>query len=415
MLKQILLLLFLLISNALISQNGTSTPYSLFGLGIENKTATGGLTGLGNTGFAQKNISEINIYNPANLGNMEQNSFLYEFGINGVFSEIKTDNTSDKTNDANISHFAIAFPIKKGLGVSLGLLPYTKVGYDVDLQNYIEGSTSTYTTRITGLGGLSKFYLSSGIKIDENLSLGVDLSFLFGSIDQETQVYSNSFVSISDVNRYSGVKLKTGIQYTLPKIKGREITIGAVIELPTSLSGAQTRNSYKVTSSDVEVAIETDIENELDDFELPLAYGFGITSQLNKSITTSFDFKKLLWGNTNQLQNTESYVDQDIYAFGLEYYNPSKRNLNSSWNKIKYRFGFNYNTGFLQISKTQIDSRFVSIGLGIPITKDKTNFNISYSYGKEGTIGNNLIEENYHKITLNLNFVGRWFEKRKFF
>lgn len=413
MLKQILPLVFISISNAFFAQNNTSTPYSLFGLGVENKTATGGLTGLGNTGFGQKNKYEINIYNPANLGNIEQKSFLYEFGVNGVYSEIKNDDTSDTHNDANISHVAIAFPIKKGLGVSLGLLPYTKVGYDIDILNNIEGSTDTYITRVSGLGGLNKFYLSGGMKITENLNLGVDLSFLFGSIDQETQVYLNSSVFISDINRYNGIKLKTGLQYTLPKINGKETTIGAVIEFPTSLSGTQTRNSYKITSSETQIALENEVENELDSFELPLAYGFGITSLLNENITTSFDFKKLLWENTNQLQNNERYVNQDIYAFGLEY-KPTQRNLTTYWNKIKYRVGFNYNSGFLNISNTQINSCFVSVGLGIPITKDKTNFNISYSYGKEGTIDNNLIQENFHKITLNLNFVGNWFKKRKF-
>ncbi len=412
MLKQILPLVFISISTALFSQNDTSTPYSLFGLGVENKTATGGLTGLGNTGFAQKNKYEINIFNPANLGNIDQKTFLYEFGVNGVYSIIKNDDISDTTNDANLSHVAIAFPIKKGLGMSFGLLPYTKVGYDIDIQNPIEGSADTYITRVTGLGGLNKFYLSSGINISKGLNLGVDLSFLFGSIDQETQVFSNASVFISDVNRYTGIKLKTGLQYTLPKINGKETTIGAVIELPTSLSGTQTRNAYKITPSEAQIVLENDIENELDNYELPLAYGFGITSILNKNITTSFDFKKLLWKDTNQLQNNERYVDQDIYAFGLQY-KPSKKSLASHWNKINYRFGFNYNSGFLKISNAQIDSYFVSFGLGIPITKDKTNFNISYSYGKEGTIDNNLIQENFHKITLNLNFVGNWFKKRK--
>ena len=413
MFKRISPLFFLLILNSLVAQNDTSTPYSLFGLGVENKTATGGLTGLGNTGIAQKNKYEINIYNPANLANLDQKSFLYEFGVNGVLSTIKNDETNETTNDANLSHVAIAFPIKKGFGIGLGLFPQTKVGYDIDIENNIEGSTNTYTTRISGEGGLTKFNLSSGLKIDERLALGVDLSFLFGSISQESQINSTSYVSINDENRYNGVKLKTGLQYTLPKIKNKEITLGAILELPTSLSGTQTRNTYKLYNYETETTLTEDEESELDDFELPLVYGIGVTSIINDNITTSFDYKKLLWENTNQLQNNERYVNQDIYAFGLQFIPTQDRN-SSYWNKIKYRIGFNYDTGFLKISNTKIDSYFASIGLGMPLMKDKTNFNISYSYGKEGTIDNNLIQENFHKITLNLNFVGNWFNKRKF-
>ena len=412
MLKQISKLFILFILNISFAQNDTSTPYSLFGLGVENKTATGGLTGLGNSGIAQKNKYEINIYNPANLANLDQKSLLYEFGINGIYSTIKNDDTNDTTNDANLSHVAIAFPIKQGLGFSLGVLPHTKVGYDVDIENNIESSTDTYWTRISGEGGLSKFYLASGLKISKNLALGVDLSFLFGTISQESQIYESSFVSISDENRYNGIKLKTGLQYTLPKINNKEFTIGAILELPTSLNGTQTRNAYKLFENETEITLSENEESDLDDFELPLVYGFGVTSILNKNITTSFDYKKLLWENTDQLQNNERYVNQDIYAFGLEF-KPTNGRTTNYWNKIKYRLGFNYDTGFLKISNTQIDSYFVSVGLGMPLKKDKTNFNISYSYGTEGTIDNNLIQENFHKITLNLNFVGNWFNKRK--
>ena len=412
MLKQISKLFILFILNISFAQNDTSTPYSLFGLGVENKTATGGLTGLGNSGIAQKNKYEINIYNPANLANLDQKSLLYEFGINGIYSTIKNDDTNDTTNDANLSHVAIAFPIKQGLGFSLGVLPHTKVGYDVDIENNIESSTDTYWTRISGEGGLSKFYLASGLKISKNLALGVDLSFLFGTISQESQIYESSFVSISDENRYNGIKLKTGLQYTLPKINNKEFTIGAILELPTSLNGTQTRNAYKLFENETEITLSEDEESDLDNFELPLVYGFGVTSILNKNITTSFDYKKLLWENTDQLQNNERYVNQDIYAFGLEF-KPTNGRTTNYWNKIKYRLGFNYDTGFLKISNTQIDSYFVSVGLGMPLKKDKTNFNISYSYGTEGTIDNNLIQENFHKITLNLNFVGNWFNKRK--
>ena len=410
--NKILLIVLVISVNTLFSQNNTNTPYSLFGLGVENKTATGGLTGLGNTGIAQSNPFQINLFNPASLSGMFLESFLYEFGLNGTYSTLKNKNITETTSNGNISHIAIAFPIKKGWGMSLGLLPYTKTGYNIDVENAIEGTTDTYITRITGTGGLNKFYLSTGFKVLKNLSFGVDVSFLFGSIVQESLVYTESFVSISDQNHYGGVKLKTGFQYKLPTVKGVETTLGGTLEIPSSLSGTQTRSSYKTSLSGTIVNIEEEVESDLDNFELPLSYGVGLTSVINKEITTSLDYRKLLWGNTNQQQNTESYANQSIYAFGLEYVS-SKNKFDYSSN-IKYRAGINYNTGFLKISNQQIDSYFVSLGIGLPMKKNSNDyFNISYSYGKEGTLNNRLIQEEFHKITLNLNFVGKWFGKRK--
>ena len=410
--KKIILIVLVASINGLFGQSNTNTPYSLFGLGVENKTSTGGLTGLGNTGIAQSNQFEINILNPASLGNIVQKSFLYEFGLNGIYSTLKTSNSSETTNNGNISHIAIAFPLSKDWGMSIGLLPFTKTGYNIDIENAIEGSTDTYITRITGSGGLNKFYLSTGFKVAKNLSLGVDISFLFGSIEQESLLYTGSLVSISDQNHYGGVKLKTGLQYKLPTFKKLETTIGATLELPTSLSGNQTRSSYKTTSEGSQIAIEDEVENDLDNFDLPFSYGVGITTVFDKQITTSLDYRKLLWGETDQQLSNEQYANQSIYAFGVEYV--SSKNKFNYWSNIKYRVGVNYNTGFLKISNQQIDSYFVSFGLGLPMKKySNDNFNISYSYGREGTLENKLIEENFHKITLNLNFVGKWFNKKK--
>ena len=141
--NKILLIVLVISVNTLFSQNNTNTPYSLFGLGVENKTATGGLTGLGNTGIAQSNPFQINLFNPASLSGMFLESFLYEFGLNGTYSTLKNKNITETTSNGNISHIAIAFPIKKGWGMSLGLLPYTKTGYNIDVENAIEGTTDT--------------------------------------------------------------------------------------------------------------------------------------------------------------------------------------------------------------------------------------------------------------------------------
>ncbi|KAA5823344.1 hypothetical protein FPF71_11580 [Algibacter amylolyticus] len=404
------LLVLIVVIPSCFSQNDTSTPYSLFGLGVENKTATGGLTGLGNTGISQNNSGEINLINPASLGNIQQKTFLYEFGINGVYSTLKTNNISDTTYDFNMSHAVMAFPITKNVGMSFGLLPYTKVGYDIDFENPIEGSTDTYISRVTGSGGLNKFYLSSGVQVFNKLSFGVDLSYLFGSVNQETNLYYDSFVNITDVNYYRGFKLKTGVQYNLIKNTNKEITLGAILELPANLGGDQVSNSYKTSVGGTKVLIDENVESDLEDFELPLTFGLGLTTKLNSSLTTSFDFTKLYWDNTNQVQNNESYNNQDIYAFGAEYLPTDK---NKYWSLVKYRFGLNYNTGFLNISNQKIDSYFASVGLGLPMS-NHSKLNISYSYGREGSTSNSLVQENFHKITLNLSFIGNWFNKRKY-
>lgn len=415
MLKQkIFLILAVACSSILLAQNNTSSPYSLFGVGIENKTSTGNLTALGNTGIANDDKFQINIFNPASLGNIQQNSFLYELGANGTYTTLKNSSTSESSYNGNISHVAIAFPIKHNWGVGMGLLPQTKVGYDITTQSSIEGSTDLFFSNINGEGGLNNFYIATGIKLGKVFSIGLDASFLFGSINETSQYFSDSFFTIEDENYYTGMKLKTGFQYAFFNDKNKKTTIGGILEIPVSLSGAQTRTTFKTSDTGTITVIENEVENEVDDFNLPIVSGIGVTTDVYKDFTASLDYKKLLWSETDQVESNIEYKNQDIYAFGLEY-NPSVRKL-KYLNRLKYRFGFNYNTGFLNISGKEINSYFLSLGAGIPLDNNARNFiNLSYSYGKEGSTENRLIQENFHKITLNFSFIGNWFKERKIF
>ena len=404
MIKNTILIIALVFYTNSIAQNTTSSPYSIFALGIQNDTSFGGFNALGSTGVADTNPTQINNINPASLANILGNSMLYEIGSNATYSTIKTSSISQNTVDFNFSHIAIAFPIRKNWGMGLGLLPYSKVGYIIDIEQQVEGGLYSYNTTITGSGGLNKMYWNTGFSLVKNISLGIETSFLFGSINQETVVFTSPGVTINESNYYNGLSLKTGIQYSLPVIK---TTIGASYEFPSSLNGSQTRSSYKTLNqtqySEVEIE-EIDIAN----FDLPQTLTLGFKSKINNKISTSFDYKKRWWNNTN---NNSNFDNQSTYAFGIEY-SPSKKEYGIS-NKLKYRFGLNYDTGYLNLSNQKIDNYSASFGLGIPFSSSSlSNINISYSYGKEGTLSNNLIQENYHKLSINLSLVGNWFKKR---
>lgn len=393
-------------TNGIQAQN-INSPYSLFSLGSENKVATSGLSGMGNSGIANSTYNQVNLFNPASLGNISSQTFLQEFGVNGLYSTLKNNNTSESATKGNVSHLAFAFSAKKGWGFGFGLLPYTTTGYNVDIEKNIEGSEDTYTTRITGSGGLNKFYISSGKRIGSRLSLGLDFSVLFGSINQDTELFVDYLVSLDQASFYKGVKLTTGVQYDVLLNKQNRTTIGAVVELPTLLSGRQTSSSHKTSTGNSINIIEDVDEIELDDFELPLAVGLGVSTSFSE-IRANLDYKKTFWSDTNQGTNSERYVNQSTYALGMEYQNVKK------YKRTKYRLGFNYSSGFLKISGSQINSYFGSLGIGFPMsTQGGSMMNLSYSYGREGKIGRGLIQENVHRIGINLSFNGNWFHKRK--
>ena len=90
-----------------------------------------------------------------------------------------------------------------------------------------------------------------------------------------------------------------------------------------------------------------------------------------------------------------------------------KKNIRKYWDRIQYATGVNFDTGYLEVDGKRVNNAAISFGLSLPLENTYSALNISYSYGQKGSISNNLIKENYHKISLNLSLDGIWFIKRK--
>lgn len=398
------------------AQSDFSSPYSLFGLGQENSNYFGGLSGMGNTGIASRNLFSINKTNPASITSIASSAFLYELGINSTYSSKITSSSSQNNMDFNFSHIAMAFEIKDYWKMNFGLVPYSKVSYEIDVAKPVEGSTAYLNTTITGSGGINEVFWGNGIKLGKNLSVGVELSALFGNISENQLInIGSSSATITNSKNYFGLGLTTGLQYTINNILGTATTFGATLNLPTSLSGTEDTTGTKSFTGSDETNILDEIDIDIDNFDLPLKIGFGISSTINKSLTVNVDYKKNYWSDTYSSNNSYKYQNQEIYGLGVEY-QPSE-NISTFWNKLKYRAGANYNSGYLVLSKQKIDNYAVSLGVGIPLSKSlySSMLNINYSYGKEGTLNNQLIQDNYHKLSINLSLLGNWFQKRKIF
>ena len=101
-------------------------------------------------------------------------------------SDGKNHFTSD---DMNFDHLLIGFPIKKGLGVALGVVPVSSGYYklsesvlktDPDYDPVVGPYTSTHN----GDGGFNNFFLGPGLKISKHFSLGINMSLLFGQVKE---------------------------------------------------------------------------------------------------------------------------------------------------------------------------------------------------------------------------------------
>ncbi|WP_405295276.1 hypothetical protein [Algibacter sp. Ld11] len=404
----------LVVSSTVLGQSNalSSSPYSLYGLGLTNDIGTGKINGLGKSGIAMPSSTFINNSNPASFGAIPQNSFFYDFGFKTETNTSAEGGTSNSNIIANFSNIGIAFPINEKSGFAATLIPFTSVGYTISgIESYIEGSSNLFSSAIEGEGGINDLKLNYGYALTENFRLGITASALFGKITETETNYifadSYSSILIEEDSRYSGLRLGAGFQYDIVN----NLSVGGVVNLPATLSGDKIGTTTISTDVTAEV-YETD--STIDDFKLPLEFGFGLQTTLKQAFTISLDYKKSFWDDTNQSDQIGTFVDQNFFGAGVQF--KSTRNQLKFFNRLEYRAGFNYDNGNIEIDNTRISNSALNLGIGIPLKRDTSSMiNFSYSYGNKGTISNGLIKENYHLFSINLSLEGLWFQKRKIY
>lgn len=401
-------LLFFLTAIVTNAQSISTSPYSLYGVGSTYTADFGGIPAISGSGMALPSDSFINNLNPASLGFMNQNHFLFDVGGKSIFSTYENNLIKESRNTMQFTHLAFAFPVTKKSAFSVALKPYSSANYKIsDLSLPILDSDAFYNLDVDGSGGLNDVDISYGYKVTPKLSIGATGIFLFGSTTENREYTIGS--SISTINKesfYNGFRGILGGQYKIDST----LTIASTFKLPARIKASKIQ-SVSSENSTGSIVVETDKASDIDDYYLPFELGFGLSKVFKDKITMTFDYEKSFWEGTNQSDLFGDFVNQDRVALGFTY-KKAERSYRY-FDQIKYSAGLNYNSGYLKVDGNRVDDRSLSFGMSFPLENNFSAVNISYSYGQKGRIGDGLIKEKYHTISLNLSLDGLWFLKRK--
>jgi long-subunit fatty acid transport protein len=326
-------------------------------------------------------------------------------------------------------------PLKKNLGFSFGVIPFSSVGYNF-------GSTETtnsvsYIKSFTGSGGLSQVYGGLGYSTPfKGLSVGANVSFLFGSLNYTRSLpavgtsANNSYTS-TDLTELSvkAVKFDIGIQYELALSKKDLLTIGAVYS-PKINSGANYMNShYEFTGTGAVDTTATKITTHNGvDAGLPATYGLGFTWKRDNRIVVGADVTYQKWSDVKYtsymgdgLDNAGRFNDRWRYNVGAEYM--IDQYDRSFFKKIKFRGGLNYSNSYMNVvdAATQAAKGYneygATVGFGFPIRDDYGSrisyINLNFEYKKLKPKMRTMIDEQYFGISLNMNINEFWFFRKK--
>lgn len=409
----LIILGFLCVSVDAYAQNITSSPYSYFGLGELMQNSDGYSTALGGTSLAYKESSVLNTNNPASLAHIDSLKFIFNIGLAAKYSNLEQGRRNDFFSDYNLTRIAFGFKVSPRYATAISISPYSSLGYEITKREKVNGDSNYLIRSLKGTGGLNQLIWSNGLEVNKNLSIGFNGIFIFGNNTRDevinlennsNYIYKNSSELISQ-----GVCFNLGAQYEI-NIADYRLNLG--MKYQPSL-GVRAKRMTEVTNFSSGAG---DIRYEDEDrgsFDVPETYGIGFGVNKGMHLWLGMDYLHEKWKNTKVFDKENDLVDRDKLSLGLEY-NPNDGYARKFLKKLTYRVGGFYDTGYIKIDSERIDAMGMSFGLGIPMANQKGVINFSLELGITGTINNNLVREDFTRITVDVNLFERWFVKRKY-
>jgi hypothetical protein len=202
------------------AQSSTNSPYSRFGIGDIQSQSFVRQKGMGGTGIGYSSLYNINLNNPASLTSLYLTTF--EIGVSGNYTQYQTSGRDQTSGGASFNYFSLGFPIKyKKWGTAFGLLPFSNTGYNIYGYNTDNDVLQKHT--YTGSGGINQFFLANAWSPVKGVSLGLNTSYLFGTITEDRRVefsdatYLNT--RVTDGANYGDFYFSGGLLLTKDSLK----------------------------------------------------------------------------------------------------------------------------------------------------------------------------------------------------
>ncbi len=419
--RSALFVLFIFLCGTLHSQTRISAPYSIFGVGELQQSVTSRNLSMGGIYNGIRHPLQINYVNPASYTSFDKQSFLFEANLAGTFKTQKTETISQSHNYASPGSFLLGFPITKNIGTSIGLVPYSKVGYKVtNTVTNDDGMEARY--KYEGDGGLNIFYMGTGIKLSEKFSAGINAGYMFGKINKTKSVdfpldtlYFYGFKENRGIYP-QGFYFDIGLQYHEKLKEGLSLNIGAEISPEANLNVNReiTAESFitEIYGKDTIRDIEEDGK-----MAIPISYSTGITLHKKDAWLIGADFSSQQWEDYRYFGEPGSHLTNNYSVSLGGKYIPNKFALKNFLNKIEYQAGLRYRENYILMADNPFNEFGVSFGLGIPIYKKhagKSIINIGGEYGTRGALEKNGYKENFFNFVFSINIYEIWFIKRKY-
>ena len=411
--KSLTILFATLLTLPVVAENGLNSPYTRFGFGQLSSMETGTSKGMGGTGIGVRNNNQINLLNPASYAAVDTLTFLLDVGMsvgNTNFSEGQSkDRVAMNSGSATFDYLAMQFRIVPRLGMTIGLTPFSNIGYNFSqtiTKDYDDESQLTATNRYNGVGGLRQVTAGLGYMPFKGLSIGANISYVYGEIYHyvynqysDANITSRTRMYRCDVSTYNA---DFGIQYQ-GIINKNKFTIGATYQPGHSID-------------DEAYVIETISANDTigrSTLSMPSTYGAGISYTYDDRLTIAADYSLQRYGDVTFFG--AKGADRHRASVGMEYI--PEHLTRKLFRRARYRAGLHYATAHYTVDGKRGPTEYgATVGIGLPIMNrwnGKSVINISGQYIHVHPSAPGMITENSLRLNIGISINETWFNKWK--
>jgi hypothetical protein len=339
----------------------------------------------------------------------------------------------------------MAIPMGKWGGLAFGLKPFSTVGYSI-LEGVKVGEDSLYY-RYKGNGSVNEVFTGLSLSpihtTKHKLSIGVNFSYLFGTIKNEKYSYlAEQLEAGYQLNsyRFKSIFYQAGFMYQTQFNKRHFLSIGATYTPEQNLTAAKTSDLYYMLSYENMNSISDTLSRfyQNNSITFPSSYSVGFSYTLRPKTDSTFNkiqIYQLTLSGSYTAQNWESYKgnftnemnpnfkNTQTIAFGLEYlphYNFLDRSKAIKYfSRIKYRAGAQFSTLPLQVNNQQYEQQVYSLGFAFPLLNQRSasSIQVSFQSGKRSVADVNAISESFYGFNIGIVIApgqyDRWFRKFK--
>lgn len=400
-----------------ISQAQNNRQYSMYGYGLLSDRATSMQRQMGSIGYAMHSGRQINVMNPASYAAIDSLTFLFDIGADMTILWQEEEGTKQRSFGGGLDYITMQFPIWKYIGASIGLVPYSYVGYAFGSEIQHGAMTNQ------GEGGINQAYLGLAGTYG-GFSLGFNVAYSFGNIIND--VFSSPETSgqtlFEHVMQIRDWDLLIGAQYTTPITRDERLNLGLTFSPKKSIHG-QTWATIQETTHE-SVADTVAYMKMAGNYYTPMSIGAGVglSHERISRWMVEFDFTYQQWSKA-KYSPLYALADPDNLVFqGMNFNNRTRFALGGEFvpkirgnymQRVAYRAGLYFNNDYLNIQGNKIKEYGISAGLGLNTPEGKTMINIGFEWKHRQGTPNSLITENFFNITLGVNFNELWFWQRK--